>query len=39
MWGSLVFDPAFKKLHADPRWREIRARDGRAEEQLQEIEF
>jgi hypothetical protein len=39
MWGSLVFDPAFKKLFADPRWREIRARDGRSEEQIREIAF
>lgn len=39
MWGSLVFDPAFAKLHSDPRWADIRARDGRSEEQLQEIHF
>jgi len=39
MWGSLVFDPAFAKLHDDPRWAEIRARDGRSEEQLQKIDF
>lgn len=39
IWGSLVFDPAFNKLHADPRWAEIRARDGRSESQLREIDF
>ena len=39
MWGSLVFDPAFSKLHSDPRWQDIRARDGRSEEQLQKIDF
>jgi len=39
MWGSLVFDPAFSKLHSDPRWQDIRARDGRSEKQLQEIDF
>jgi tetratricopeptide (TPR) repeat protein len=39
MWGSLVFDPAFRQLHGDPRWAAIRARDGRSEEQLQEIDF
>lgn len=38
-WGSLVFDPAFSKLHADPRWQDIRARDGRSREQLAKIEF
>jgi TolB-like protein len=39
MWGSLVFDPAFSKLHADPRWQDIRTRDGRSEEQLKQIDF
>jgi TolB-like protein len=39
MWGSLVFDPVFSKLHSDPRWQDIRARDGRSEEQLQKIDF
>lgn len=39
MWGSLVFDPAFSKLHGDPRWLKIRTRVGRSEEQLGEIEF
>ena len=39
VWGSLVFDPAFSKLHDDPRWENIRARDGRSEEQLQKINF
>ena len=39
MWGSLVFDPAFSKLHTDPRWSEIRAKDGRSEEVLQNIDF
>jgi hypothetical protein len=39
MWGWLVFDPAFGKLHGDPRWADIRARDGRSEEQLQKIDF
>ena len=39
MWGSLVFDPAFSKLHSDPRWEVVRARDGRSEEQLKKIDF
>ena len=39
MWGSLVFDPAFSNLHSDPRWEDIRARDGRSEEQLKKIDF
>ncbi len=39
MWGSLVFDPAFRNLHDDPRWATIRERDGRSEEQLSKIEF
>ena len=39
MWGSLVFDPAFSKLRSDPRWQDIRARDGRSEEQLRKIDF
>jgi adenylate cyclase len=39
MWGSLSFDPAFKNLHEDPRWQVFRARVGRSEEQLKEIEF
>jgi TolB-like protein len=39
MWGSLVFDPAFRNLHDDPRWNNIRTRVGRSEEQLKKIEF
>ena len=39
MWGSLVFDPAFRNLHSDPRWAEFRARDGRSEEQIREIDI
>jgi adenylate cyclase len=39
MWGSLVFDPAFSDLHADPRWADFRARDGRSAEQIREIVF
>jgi len=39
MWGSLVFDPAFSKLHDDPRWADIRARDGRSEELIETIDF
>ena len=39
MWGSLVFDPAFKNLHNDPRWNDIRSKVGRSEDQLKEIEF
>ena len=39
MWGSLVFDPAFRNLHADPRWAEFRAQDGRSEEQIRKIEI
>jgi len=39
MWGSLSFDPAFKNLHGDPRWQVFRARVGRSEEQLKEIDF
>jgi TolB-like protein/DNA-binding winged helix-turn-helix (wHTH) protein/Tfp pilus assembly protein PilF len=39
IWGSLVFDPAFRKLHADPRWAIIRAKDGRSEKLIQSIDF
>ena len=39
MWGSLVFDPAFKNLHNDPRWNDIRSKLGRSEDQLKEIDF
>ena len=39
MWGSLVFDPAFRNLHMDPRWADFRARDGRSEEQIRGIDF
>jgi len=39
MWGSMVFDPAFKNLHDDPRWEVFRTKEGRSEEQLNEIEF
>ncbi|MDH3401789.1 MAG: tetratricopeptide repeat protein [Chromatiales bacterium] len=39
MWGSLVFDPAFKKLRGDPRWSAIRSAVGRSEEQIKKIEF
>ena len=39
MWGSLVFDPAFKKLHGHPRWPAIRAALGRSEEQIKRIQY
>jgi len=39
MWGSLVFDPAFKNLRDDPRWPAIREAVGRSEEQIRQIEF
>lgn len=39
MWGSLVFDPAFRSLHEDPRWADLRARDGRSEELIKTIDF
>ncbi|MEJ2402159.1 MAG: hypothetical protein P8Y52_12310, partial [Xanthomonadales bacterium] len=39
MWGSLVFDPAFRNLYADPRWAEFRAKDGRSEQQIREIDI
>ena len=39
MLGWLVFDPAFSKLRGDPRSADIRARDGRSEEQIQKIDF
>ncbi len=39
MWGSLVFDPAFRNLHGDPRWADFRAKDGRSEEQIREIDL
>ena len=39
MWGSLPFDPAFRKLHDDPRWADFLIRVGRSEEQLKQIDF
>ena len=39
MWGSLIWDPAFKNLHADPRWEVFRTKEGRSEEQLKAMAF
>ncbi|MEE9158705.1 MAG: tetratricopeptide repeat protein [Gammaproteobacteria bacterium] len=36
---SMFFDPAFKNLHADPRWEVFRTKVGRSEELLKEIQF
>jgi len=34
-----VFNPAFQRLHADPRWTEFRKSIGMTDERLAAIEF
>jgi len=36
---GLVFNPAYKKLHSDPRWNELRNSIGMSEERLAAIQF